>query len=266
MKEITGYNEKAVSEAIGFILIFGIIILGIGLVTLYGYPVLIKQQSSADQRIMEKSMIVIQNDIKSLCYKSVPFKETTLKVTGGSLNVFNQSVTTQNFKIFKNMNPVYVFPLGNQFNPGELRYQSNDEGMIVTIENGAVIFRQYWGVGSTMLAEPRWFVDIDPIFGKTTIVIYLIGIDSTESLGRSGVGTVELVLNQTYYTQENLASGDIIRVTYTPGSDNDYSTAWGNYLINSLKYTDMGGGNYELIVPSPGTLVIKYYDVIVKSL
>jgi hypothetical protein len=43
---------------------------------MYGYPVLLKQQASADQQIMEKNMIVLQNDIKSLCYKSVPYKET----------------------------------------------------------------------------------------------------------------------------------------------------------------------------------------------
>nr|HPK81343.1 hypothetical protein [Methanoculleus sp.] len=68
-------NEKAVSEAIGFILILGIVLTGIGLVTLYGYPVLVKEQSNADVRNMERAMIVIQNDMKSLCFKNVPYKE-----------------------------------------------------------------------------------------------------------------------------------------------------------------------------------------------
>ena len=39
-------------------LIFGIVIAGIGLVTLYGYPLLLQQQVSADEKIMEKNMIV----------------------------------------------------------------------------------------------------------------------------------------------------------------------------------------------------------------
>ena len=50
-------NERAVSESIGFILVFGIIIAGIALVTLSGYPMLLQQQSSANERIMEKNMI-----------------------------------------------------------------------------------------------------------------------------------------------------------------------------------------------------------------
>jgi hypothetical protein len=61
-----GFAERGVSEAIGFILIFSIVIAGIGLVTLYGYPMLLKQQTSANERIMEKNMIVLQNDVKSL--------------------------------------------------------------------------------------------------------------------------------------------------------------------------------------------------------
>jgi hypothetical protein len=64
-------NDQGVSEAIGFMLVFTIIIAGIGLVTLYGYPLLLQQQVSADEKIMEKNMIVLQNDIKSLAYKTV---------------------------------------------------------------------------------------------------------------------------------------------------------------------------------------------------
>lgn len=257
-------EDEAVSEAIGFVLIFSLVMVGIGMVTLYGYPVLLKQQASADQRIMEKNMIVLQNDIKSLCYKSVPFKETSLKVGGGSLSVFNQSLTIQNFEIRKNgalIDSPFI-----PFRPGELRYQSNDQGLVATIENGAVIYRQYGSTGSSMLAEPRWFIDADPISGRTTVVIFLIGIDATEMLGETGVGTVQLALNQTQVKEEALLTGDRITVKYTPDPENDYAKAWSNYLTNTLKYTDAGGGTYTYQVTSDGLLVVKYYDVIVKSL
>ncbi len=95
----TRSNDKGVSESIGFMLIFGIVIAGIGLVTLYGYPLLIQQQVSADEKIMEKNMIVLQNDLKSLAYKTVPFKETSLKIGGGSLTVYNSSYTPSIFTI-----------------------------------------------------------------------------------------------------------------------------------------------------------------------
>ena len=266
MRKTVSTKDDAASEAIGFVLIFSLVMVGIGLVTLYGYPVLLKQQASADERIMEKNMIVLQNDIKSLCYKMVPYKETSLKVGGGNLNVFNQSLTVQKFDIYRNGAPV-DFPY-NSFRPGELRYQTADQGLVTTIENGAVNYRQFDSTGSSMLAEPRWFIDIDPLTVKTTIVINLIRIDSSDLMGESGVGTVRFALNQTYFKQEDLSMGDVVTVQYTPDPNNDYSTAWQNYLTRTLDYTDAGGGRYQYRVATlnGGVLVIKYYDVIVKSL
>ncbi len=84
-------GDRGASEAIGFLLTFTIIIAGIGLVTLYGYPLLTQQQVNADEKIMEKNMIVLQNDFKSLAYKTVPYKETSLKIGSGSLTVYGSS-------------------------------------------------------------------------------------------------------------------------------------------------------------------------------
>ncbi|MDP2796214.1 MAG: hypothetical protein Q8N94_01720, partial [Methanoregula sp.] len=100
-----------VSESIGFLLIFTIVIAGIGLVTLYGYPMLLKQQTSADEQIMQKNMIVLQNDVKSLAYKTVPYKETSLKIGGGALTVYNSTYTPASSNITikdSSANPPFV--------------------------------------------------------------------------------------------------------------------------------------------------------------
>jgi hypothetical protein len=252
-------NERAVSEAIGFLLIFSLVIVGIGLVTLYGYPILLQTQVNADQRIMEKNMIVLQNDVKSLTYKSVPYKETSLKVGGGFLTVYNTTFNpTPSFTIADLSGPITTF------NPGQLQYESVSAQQIITIENGAVITRPMVENGSVMLAEPRWFSDTDPITSKTTSVIYLIGINSTEMMSQAGVGTVRMQLSETNYTEIPFASGTDITVKYTPDTTNDFSIAWRNYFINSLKWQEISPGEYEL--PATNTLVIKRYDIMVKGL
>src|SRR5512136_1522336 len=96
-------GNDGVSEAIGFMLIFGMVIVGIGLVTLYGYPLLLQQQVGADEKIMEKNMIVLQNDVKRLAYKTVPFKETAMKIGWGSLTVYNSSISPSNITIRNGM-------------------------------------------------------------------------------------------------------------------------------------------------------------------
>ncbi len=87
-------NEHGVSEVIGFILILAIVITGMGLVTLYGYPILIKEQQNANIKNMERNMIVLQNEVKGLVYKSVPYRETTMQISGGTLQVIRPNCPT----------------------------------------------------------------------------------------------------------------------------------------------------------------------------
>ncbi|MGA2160568.1 MAG: hypothetical protein ABSG28_00005, partial [Methanoregula sp.] len=167
-------NDHAVSEMIGFVIIFGIIIAGIGLVTLYGYPMLLQQQSSSNEQIMEKNMIVLQNDLKSLAYKTVPYSETSLNVGGGALTVYNTTYDTADsskFLIFgENGNPLTCSIKNNNgncaissapltFYPGDLRYDSTSAQTGLSLENGAVVKRMLAENGSAMLAQPRWFYD-----------------------------------------------------------------------------------------------------------
>ena len=259
-------SERGVSESIGFILIFSMVIAGIGLVTLYGYPMLLQQQTSANERIMEKNMIVLQNDVKSLTYKTVPYKESSLKVEDGALTVYNtqstQWVSQINVQDCGGGN-VYV----NGFQSGDLRYSSISAGTDISLQNGAVVKRQITQSGSVMLAEPRWFYDDL----TNTIVINLIGFNSTDSLSLAGIGTVQMALGDSNYTYVSPVNGQLC-VVYTPDptpEGQNYQVAWDNYFRNSMKMTPTGNLNeYQLPtdISRPATLVVKKYDVIIKSL
>jgi len=212
-------NEKAVSEAVGFVLILGIVISGISLVTLYGYPVLLKEQSNTDVKNMERAMIVIQNDMKSLCYKNVPYKETSLQVSGGTLEVINSTSYESSINV-TNGTP----SLQKNYTVGALIYRSDRGTEVITLENGAVMTRQEGSTGSAMLAEPRWFYD-----GPTgTFVIYIMNITTDDLMAKSGMATVRMRLVDVE-TDVYTDPGDVT-VTYTRDGGNDLSVAWENYL------------------------------------
>ncbi len=258
-------KSSGVSESIGFLLIFTIVIIGIGMVTLYGYPMLLKQQVGADEQIMEKNMIVLQNDVKSLAYKTVPYKETSLKVGGGSLTLHNslEGTSSAYFSIADNAG-VIAFPTDPLVvHTGDLRYQSLSAESMISLENGAVVKRDIVVPGSVMLAEPRWFID-----GSTnTAVIYLIAFNSSTILARSGVGTVQMTLGDVSYPPPyTIPPGDLVHVQYHPGTDADYSLAWNTYFANSLKLGPGGSPDDYILLEGPGQVVIKQYQVIVKSL
>jgi len=276
---MTGKNNRisctaGVSESIGFLLIFTIVIAGIGLVTLYGYPMLLQQQTSADEQIMQKNMIVLQNDVKSLAYKTVPYKETSLKIGGGALTVYNSSYTPASSSI--NIIDSSGTHLVDLFHSGDLMYSSVSAGTDISLQNGAVVMRRHTEPGSVMLAEPRWFYD-----GQTkTMVINLVNITSTEILSRTGVGTVQMALGETQFQKKDaldtIPLGSTVFLEYNPDDTlegQDYSIAWDNYFRNTLGMTlDPSSGTpgtgvmlrYQL--PPTTTLVIKQYEVIIRSL
>ena len=262
-------NDRGVSESIGFMLIFTIVIAGIGLVTLYGYPLLLQQQVGADEKIMEKNMIVLQNDIKSLAYKTVPFKETSLKIGGGSLTVYSSTTSpgASNITIYDSISPPYVF----NFSSGELRYESVSAQTDISLQNGAVVMRPRIQPGSTMLAEPRWFYDAN----TNTMVINLINITSSSLMAKEGIGTVQMALGETKYSYSSIPpTGTPIRLDYTPDINGvqNYSVAWDNYFTQTLKMPSpvVSGATRKYLLPTDparlATLVIKRYEVIIKNL
>ncbi len=254
MKISAGNNEEAVSEAIGFIIIFGLVLTGIALITLYGYPMLMQQQSNADVRNMEQTMVVLQNDIKSLCYKNVPYKETSMQVSGGSLAVVNTSETDQRFNITWKESPGGA-ETTRSFSPGMLLYDSDNQDAAIALENGAVIRAQ--AGGSSMLAEPRWYFDD----ASDTLVINLIALNATGTMARSGMGGVRLKLNGTDTPMNENTAGDVT-VTYAPSASNNFSKAWENYLTGSLGMTK-SGNTYTL--SGVDRLIVKKYDILVLS-
>jgi hypothetical protein len=250
-------SERGVSESIGFLLISAIIITGIALVTLYGYPLLLQQQVSADEKIMEKNMIVLQNDIKSLAYKTVPYKETSLKIGGGSLTVHGAGSNPTTLKIDYDSSPIGID--NKEYDLGELRYESVSAQTDISLQNGAVVMRPRIQQGSTMLAEPRWFIDTQTTASglKKTMVISIIKITSDTIMAKEGIGTVRMKL-----------VGDPVSTSYGPGTltveyiGQDYSVAWENYFTNTLKMSGTGP-SYTLPL---NKLVIKEYEIKIEGI
>ncbi|MDH7593593.1 MAG: hypothetical protein QHG99_04450 [Methanomicrobiales archaeon] len=208
-------------------------------------------------------MIILQNDVKSLVYKNIPYKETSLQVAGGSLTVYGYGLSgyTASFTI-KIINEAdstdYLEIEENAI--GQLRYESDSLDDIIALENGAVLRRQKFSQGSAMLAEPRWY--IDKVEGNETIVINLINISSDTVRSRTGVGTVKMALKDVWYNETPLGFWKV-EIEYHPETEYDFSVAWQNYLTNTLGLTKSGS-----IYSKDGLerVVIKRYEISIESL
>ena len=243
-------DDDAVSEAIGFILIFSIVVIGISIVVLYGFPLLVTGQGGADIRNMEQTMIVLQNDLKTISYKMVPYKETALQVSGGVLFVTSESAS---FIVERTEGEVF------RTTPGEIRYVADLDGTRIAIENGAVLTRPGIGSGSAVVAEPRWYYD-DP---SETLILSFMEIRSETPRSLAGVGRIEMKSVSTETVEYNITDG-YVSVRYTPDPDDDYSVAWGNYMKGRLSMTPVSGDTY--LHSNVQTLVIRNMTIQISGI
>lgn len=265
--------ESGVSEAIGFVIILALVFTGIGLVTLYGYPVLMQQESYANLKNTERTMIVIQNDIKSLTYSLDNFKETDFQVGGGAISVIPN--TPQTFNIYAGGNtPISTGSLSL----GEIRYFSKNDNAYVAYENGAVI-EKYIGQNATILASPRWYMTT--LNGQTTLVINLVDmLQSGALVSSTGAGAIRSSYSYTNISTTTTSSApitlrDSIRITYNPDNKNltpfGYAQAWRSYLTDTggLGLQESSPGSNIYIVPASAApnginnVVVKRYDIYV---
>jgi len=256
------WSDQGVSETIGFIIIFGIVMTGIGIVTLYGYPALMQQQENANFKNMEKNMLVLQSDLRTLTYKNVPYQETAIQVSGGTLLVKDEPDPVW---------PYFTITIpGNTstpFTPGELKYNSGNGDANIVLENGA-IHQRYWfdPEGSVMLAEPSWFYDS----ATNTYVIHLIRLNASSDFGQTGIGTVRMQMSEPSSIEDYTITGKNVTISYQANPAEDYMIAWKNYFDSPdlhMTFVSQAGRNISYKLDSSANhLIIKKYNVTIISL
>jgi hypothetical protein len=261
-------NYSGVSETIGFIIILGIVITGIALVTLSGYPMLLQQQQNANVRNMEKNMIVLQSEENLLTYKGVPYRETSMQISGGNLQVINPSGSgpgSSNFVINILQPPAPEVNVKNvTVYPGLLAYNSDSANEIIALQNGAVVTNGFSESSSTMLSEPRWFLD------NKTLIISLITIQSVGDLSSTGIGTVQMSVTQgETIDMTNLIVPYNIEIIYADNGEG-YLNAWRNYFNDKQVFgpTSSVTETPHLMVRITGVerVVIKQFTITVQNL
>lgn len=221
-----GEETAGVSEAIGFIAMFSIVLIGITMVAFGGYPMLLDTRVNSDERGMEQAFVSLQNDLKILTHGNVPYRDFPIKVLGGTLEYEDGSTPGESFTI-----EYYDEELGESvsevYKPGEIRYESSGSGAVVSFLNGAVLRRERGVNGSVMIAEPGWFFDSE----EKTLVVFIDTMDAERNLYETGIGNVRTGMTLAPVTKDNIYTLPTdVKIAYTPGEGDDYSAAWKGYL------------------------------------
>jgi len=194
-------SEKAVSEAIGFVLTFGIVILATAVVFVAGTPLLDRTERAMHFQEMEQSFFLLSQNIDKVGFDRAPVRNTEMKIKGGSLSILQGSS-----KITVN---------DTTYTLGSVEYSYEDK--IIAYEDGG-IWTKYPGGNVIMVSKPAFSV------GNVTTIpaIELLGDDS---IGGEGI----VRISASGYTS---SINNVIPVNGNISIEikSSYYKGWANYL------------------------------------
>ncbi|APH39169.1 hypothetical protein BHR79_06510 [Methanohalophilus halophilus] len=202
-------DDRAVSEVVGFILIFGIVVLSIGMIYTVGYPILSSNMEASVFESSEQSFVVLQSNMETVAFNELPVKTMKFKLYSSSLGLSNKSNITIDYPGIDS-SPQAI---------GTVEYGKNDKRIVY--ENGAV-FKYYPGQRVVLTSAPPIFTSKLDSENITTITVIRTSGNSFQS--GSGVSTLKMSYNNSSLT----TNSSVNNLTITINSE--FASLWKEYL------------------------------------
>ena len=141
-------DDRAVSEVVGYVLVFALVVTTIGVVFTTGFGALQDAQGAEQVNNVERAFDVLDANFQDMYRDGAPSRATEMRLVDGSLG-FGEPTTidvAQGGETIDNLT-VTAYPI---------EYDSGDGTQIVYV-HGALIRAE--GDGSVMLAEPNFILD-----------------------------------------------------------------------------------------------------------
>ncbi len=202
-------RDAAVSETLGYILLFAIVTLSMGVIYAIGYPAL---QSSIDTNIFEsaeQNFIVLQSNMDRVAFDQTPVKVHKMKLQSSMISVSNESSMT----ITYDSNPPLPIPSG--------KIEFEKDGKTVAYEMGSV-FKTYPSGSTLMVSKPPIYTSTIDNVNTTTIGI--VSVNGHSSVSGKGIATLNLQHNSSSMDMTSSPTNLTVQINST------HASKWGEYL------------------------------------
>lgn len=201
-------RNAAVSETVGYILLFAIVTLSMGVIYAIGYPALQSNMDSTIFESAEQNFVVLQSNMKRVAFDQTPVKILKLKLQSATLSVKNES------SIAVSYDSQTIYCPG-----GTIEFARDDKA--ITYEMGTVL-KSYPPRGMIMVSKPQIYIEEINNINVTTIGI--VSINGDETYSGKGIATITMKHQD---TSINRSTG-LTNVTLT--IDSKYAPKWEQYL------------------------------------
>lgn len=219
-------DGRAVSEAISYVLVFGVMILGTSLVALQSAPVLTDTQGRQVAENAERAIHLVQDRVAEMAQRNAPRREISLDVQELTVGVGGFEPTHIRVEATNTSGDTLVLA-DLDVDPVYLKTEAGRSDQTAVYENGAVLFGKQGEPGTwTMTSRPSWAITTNRSTGKVRSV-FLRTISTTGEGSVSGRRTKARILFETVSRETGKPDG----VTEIEVSvESPRSGAWEEYL------------------------------------
>ncbi len=229
-----GGDERAVSDVVGYVLVFTLVTATIGTVFGIGMVGLENRQDAERVANVERAFDVLDDNLRDIQRYEDPSRATEIRLSGGTLSLSETTTVTLEYT---NASGDFEY---ERVNVSTIAY--TDDDTTVVYEGGAQIRAD--GSESTMRSPPRFVADD----GRTVLPIVrpLAAGDSTST---GGDGTVQITTerggSRTLQYPDGVAPDPTeIRIRI----ESPYADAWEGYFKDSDAFTDVARPTEDEVV------------------
>ena len=207
-------DERAVSEALGFVLVFGIVVSTVAVVYVAGFDGLEAARDAEHANNAERAFDVLADNVDDVVLEGAPSRATEIKLADAEVRTGDPVVV--NVTAADSTHPDRNASVEYVVDP--VVYDAGDGGTIV-YANGAV-FRQQAG-GSVMITEPAFVLGDRRVF---------VPVTQTRARAGGGVAGSTTVLVRTTRSFSETALANTTTTDVTVNITTPRATAWRRHL------------------------------------
>lgn len=235
-------TEAAVSEAVGFVLTLGIVLLASGIVYAGGLPILQQSMDSTHFMEMEESFMLLGQNINEVAYERGPVRATELKILEGTMSLNRDS----RIEILVNGNT-------STYYPGSVEYYLDNK--IIAYENGG-IWTKYRNNDTIMRSKPQLS------YGNVTVIPVVQIMGGPSSIAGESTVRIRAKYSTSSFTDFINATGSDSTITIT----SSFYKGWKTYLEDYLGAVDITVDHTNQMVSGNLTTSYIYVDVNVLNM
>ena len=208
-------DTRAVSEVVGYILVFSLVLGTITLVYAAGLSGLNDTRDAERITNAERAFDVLANNFQQMGRGEAPNRATEMKLAEAQLSTSDR----RNVNISADgVDPAVVRPVTIRYNPGSDTSIVYENGAVIRVDNGNAV----------MLEEPDFLFD-----DGNVVVRYIEPRGSGQSIG--GTSTTVLVRAERTSSKVLVNRGGSTNVTIAMRTHPDRVNAWEDYYTESIK-------------------------------